>query len=782
MISNGVVRWLLGIRAIPADAGDVRLAFERPIPAWGWALAVAVAVVVAWWSYRRLAAPRARRVLLGALRAALLLLIVVLVAGPMVELPRERREPDTVLVLADRSRSMEVADVALGGERVARDAALRSLATGTDRLLADAGEAHRVQWFGFAESIMPLDEAAEGVVLGDSTGDQTLLATALEQALERAGGRPVSALVLLTDGRTTDPPDQALLRRLSDEGVPVFAVALGAEEPIGDLAVVQADAPKRAFARDLVPVEVVVERRGPAAERAVLVELVDTATGAVLDTAALEPGSSGAEGGARGGAESGASHGRARVGLVGRPGAAGEALWEVRVRSAAGGEDLVPGNNARTIPVTLVERPLRALYVEGYPRWEYRFLKNLMQREGTIQSAVMLLSADRNFAQEGNTPITRLPRTREEFERFDIIVLGDVGAGLFTTEQLREVRRLVAERGAGLVWIGGERSTPRAWQGSPLEDLLPFAGTLELERLGKGVHMRPTPAAERMGVLRLADDQRSTFPDMLSNPDISWSRLEWAQRIPVAAVKPTAEVLGASVELVDGEQAPLVISMRYGAGSVLYVATDEIWRWRYGRGETYPERFWLQLLRMLARPALASGTDEIQIGIEPGRATVGDTVRVEVELPPGPAPEVLVLEAVPEEKGAATTEIEARPGPSGTLVGAWTPDAEGRWTVRPRDPALAARSGGGRVQVVRNDRELRDAESDRPLLERLTAATGGRVLTVADARRLTLLLPNRSIVTEDPLQEPLWSSPLALAAFLALVAGEWIGRRLSRLA
>ncbi|MBL9141625.1 MAG: hypothetical protein JNK53_07145 [Phycisphaerae bacterium] len=469
--------------------------------------------------------------------------------------------------------------------------------------------------------------------------------------------------------------------------------------------------------------------------------------------------------------------------LVARPGGAGESEWEVRVSEVGGGDDLVPANDRRTMPVTLIDRPLRALYVEGYPRWEYRYLKNLMQRESTIESAVMLLSADRDFAQEGNTPITRLPRTREEFERFDLIVIGDVGAGFFTTEQLREMQRLVSERGAGLVWIGGQRQMPRSWQGSPLEDLLPFTGPLELERLGAPVNMQPTPSAQRLGVLRLSDDQRSDFPSDLTDPDVGWSKLEWAQRIPAGTVKPTAEVLGTSVQSVDGEHAPLVITMRYGAGSVLYVAPDEICRWRYGRGETYPERFWLQLLRMLARPALAAGRDQVQIGVEPARATVGDTVRVEVELPPGPLPEKLVLEAVPDRIGVAPVDVEARLGSGGTLVATWTPESEGRWTIKPRDPTLAAQSGaGGQVQVVRSDRELRDAESDRALLQTLATGTGGRVVSPSQARTLAALLPNRSIVTEDPLQEPLWSSPLALAAFLTMLVAEWIGRRWSRLA
>jgi hypothetical protein len=772
VIANPAVRWLLGVDAISADAASVRLAFERPFPAWAWVCVLGAAIAVAWFGYRRLDAPRRARVALGSVRAALVLLVALLLSGPVIELPRERSEPDTVIVLADRSRSMEVRDVAGAGGRQSRDEALRALATGPAPLLSDAGEAHRVMWLGFAEAVTPLASGAAGVELGEAEGDRTLLASAIEQGLARASGRPISAVVLLTDGRTTEPPDPALVRKLVDDGIPVMAVALGAAEALGDASVVDAQAPRRAFARDLVPVEATVERRGPAATRPMRVELVDAATGTVLDRVDLEPSAAPSQGSSR----------RDRVTLVAKPSGAGDAEWTVRVVDPAGADDLVPANDRRSMPVTLLDRPLRALYVDAYPRWEYRYLKNLMARESTIESAVMLLSADRDFAQEGNTPITRLPRTREEFERFDLVVIGDVPAGFFTDEQLREIRRLVAERGAGLVWIGGERNTPRTWQGSELQDLLPFGGAFELERLPEAVNMQPTPAAGRLGVLRLADDGQAGFPAELTDPQSGWSRLQWAQRIPTAAVKPTAEVLATSAESVSGEEAPLVLTMRYGAGSVLYLATDEIWRWRYGRGETYPERFWLPLLRMMARPALAAGRQEVQVAVEPGRATLGDTVRVQVELPTGQSPELVALEAVHERAGVPVADLEARPEPDGTLVAMWTPEADGRWTVRPREVTLAARATAGQLTVVRSDRELRDAEANRALLADLARATGGRLLEPDEARGLASLLPNRSMVTEDPLREPIWSSPLALAAFLLLAAAEWIGRRAVRLA
>ena len=772
MTGNALVRWLLGLQSVPSGAVDVRFAWEHAISTSWWVMIVAAAVLVGFLSYRRMEIGRVRRRALVMLRAAVIVLLAALLCGPLLEVPRESIEPDAVIVLADRSRSMEVEDLAgPDGSAQSRDAALRRLAAAPTPFDA-VGAEHRVQWYGFSDALAPLArDVGGGVAVGEAVGDRSLLALAIDQAMLRSAGRPVSAIVLLTDGRTTDPPDRTLIRRLQAEGIAVSAVALGADAAMGDSSVTEIHAPRRAFSKDLVPVEAVVERRGPARTRTARVELVDTVTGTVLDRAEL-PASTAV----------GDAPQRDTVQLVASPASTGDARWEVRVSEAEAARDLLPANDRRAVPITLVDRPMRVLYVDGYPRWEYRYLKNLLQRERTIESSVMLLSADRDFAQEGNTPIARLPRTREEFERYDLIVLGDLPATFFTGEQLTEMRRAVAERGTGLAWIGGARNTPRSWHGTSMEELLPFAGPYELERLPVPVNLAPTPLAARMGVLRLADDPKGAFPAELQSSDDGWAQLEWAQRIPSNALKPASEVLAESLQEVEGTHAPLVIGMRYGAGNVLYVATDEIWRWRNGRGETYPERFWVQLLRSLARPSLGVGREEVRIAVEPGRATLGDAVRVEVELPAGVPPASVALEAVPEDGRLATVDLDAKPSAGGTFVSAWSPEAIGRWKIRPRDPSLAARAGEGAVlEVSRSDRELRDAEADRPLLESLARETGGRVVAPADAAELVRTLPNRSIRTENPIRDPLWNSPMALMLLISLLAAEWIVRRTARL-
>ena len=783
MINNTLVRWMFGLQSLPVDATAVRFAWERSIPTSAWLLVCVLALLVAWGSYRNVAISTPKRRVLCSLRTFTIIFLVALFLGPLLEVPQESIEPDSVIILADRSRSMEVADLSDSlNDPKSRDAALRELAS-SDSPFALIGNEHRVSWYGFSDALTPLTRANDGsVAIGDAIGDQSLLSRSIEQALSRSSGRQVSAVVLLTDGRTTDPPDRNLIRRLQAEGVTVSSVVLGADVAVGDTAITTVQAPKRAFSKDIVPVEAIIERRGPARVRASRVELVDTATGTVLDFAELPAGTS---------VTGDLAPQRDTVQLVASPVTTGDARWEVRVSDSLlastttdrqTARDLLPVNNRRAVPITLVDRPMRVLYIDGYPRWEYRYLKNLLQREQTIESSVMLLSADRDFAQEGNTPIARLPRTREEFERFDLIVIGDIPATFFTGEQLLEMKRAVAERGTGLAWIGGSRSTPRTWHGTSAEELLPFTGPYELERLSVPVNLSPTPLAARLGVLRLADDPKSAFPAELLSADEGWAQLEWAQRIPIQSLKPASEILAESAQEIEGGHAPLVVGMRYGAGNVLYVATDEIWRWRNGRGETYPERFWVQLLRSLARPSLGIGREEVRIAIEPGRAVVGDTVRVEVELPAGAPPATVALEAIPEDSRGSAVDIVAMPGSNGLFVAAWSPEREGRWKVRPRDPSLAARAGDGAIlEVTRSDRELRDAEADRPLLESLARETGGRVVRPAEAAVLVRSLPNRSIRTENPLRDPIWNSPLALAILMSLLASEWIIRRSARL-
>ncbi|MEM7229651.1 MAG: hypothetical protein AAF432_12640 [Planctomycetota bacterium] len=771
-MNSGIMRWLLDLDVIPADAERLALVWERGWPPWVWALLVLAAFAFAIWSYSRMAGPRSIRGTMACVRGFILLLVLVLLSGPMLQMKRERIEEDWVIALLDRSASMSIADVDVSTNRRTRDTQLREMIRDHADMFASLDESRHLVWLGFDDGAYTLIDSAGDelpIDLSLPDGDRTNLNTAIEQALQRATARPISGVVVFSDGRTNDPPTRSLVRRLQADAIPVFAVPLGASESLGDIAVRRVEAPRRAFVRDKVPVVVEVDRLGEAAQQARgTVKLVDTDTGDVLDEQSLD-----------------ASDDMSSITLTAVPELAGDASWQVVVETDR--PDLIPDNNLKPFRISLVDRPLRVLFVEGYPRWEYRYLKNLLIREKSIESSAFLLSADRDFAQEGNTPITRLPRSPEEFAEFDVIVMGDVPASFFSPDQLDMIRQQVADRGSGLLWIGGERSTPSSYVGNPLADLLPMRGPLTLSRIDDPVNMMPTEQANRLGILRLATNTPTGWPADLSDPAFNWSQLYYAQRIEPSRLKPAAEVLASTTQAFDGLPLPLVVGMRYGAGQTIYVATDEIWRWRFGRGELYPDQFWVQMIRSLGRQSLATSGAPAVLEVNPRRVRVDQPVRIELSVLDArleSEDRTSITVTLEDEQGRAIADLELvrEDDRIDRYVATYVPHVTGQLRVRLDDPSVNLAAMDAVVEVFAPDDELRRPEADHDLLASLTSTTGGDVIDADELTTLPDRLRKRAVRIENPLNERIWDTPLAFLLLLLGLTAEWIGRRVLRLA
>jgi hypothetical protein len=783
----------------PGDPG-VEFGFARPLPPWGWLLVLVAAGLLAGWSYRRMAGPRVARGALAVLRAGVLAGLVLVISGPQLVRPNDRIEKDWVLVLVDRSASMSIPDSMVDGARATRDEQLAGALARSGEMWASLSKDRDVVWMGFDRGAFDLAAGPEGAPeLGTPGGRGTSLGAALEQAMRRAAARPVSGVVILSDGRSADEPGRAALRRLAADHIPVITVPLGSAEPAIDLAIGSAEAPAMAFVLDAVPVQVRLERLGgdegvdgPGAQ----VELVDRATGIVLDRQdAVFDGD------------------EARLTLKARPEDPGQASWLVRL--VPGGPDLIETNNQAALTLELVDRPVRVAYFDGYPRWEYRYVKNLLLRESSISSVTMLLAANRRSMQEGNMTLDSLPRSQEEWARFDVVVIGDVRPEMFSREQMEQLKEHIASRGGGLLWIGGPGATPLAWASTPLADLLPFritaaeTGAPLVRPWPEPVTMSRTALAARLGVLDLSDPPGDGtllsgadpgWPARLSDPETGWSLLRWSQRIEPEAVKPTAEVLAtiSPVASPDGEEGatPAVLSMRYGAGRVLYVATDETWRWRYARGEAMQERFWLPLIRMQGRESLARSAKPAMLEVTPRRALVDQPVRIALRLldqslvdqrlpsvtvrlerlDEDEPREPVVLRLAQEDDGASRSVTQ-------TYSTTWLPAEPGKYSVLVVEPTLASLKLAAPVEVAYPDDELRQPRTDHALLARLSQETAGRVVAPENLSMLPGLLPKRDLrIAGAPDIETLWDRPMVLALLLGLLTAEWVGRKLIQLA
>ncbi len=796
---------LLHVERFASGDADVRFEMARQFPAWAWALAIIALAIVAGWSYARLSGPRPARIALATLRTLVLAFILWLAAGPQLVKRPERIERDWVVVLADRSRSLTVADApgGPGGALRPREQQLRSAIEGAWPAFSRLARDRNVLWLGFDAGAYPLgvkpDAAPGGSAsptapeFADPLGRRTAIGRAIEQALQQVAARPVSGIVILSDGRSADQVPRQVLRRLEAEQIPVFAVALGSASPVPDYAVTRADAPSVAFINDVVPVNAEIsvsgiETSGPLPAK---VELVDDATGQVLDSRRLD--------------DAARLAGQpARVTLSGSRDRAGKAAWSLRVVPDA--PDLSKDNNSAAVPVDLVDRPIRVVYFDGYPRWEFRYLKTLLIREKSVRSSVMLLSADKQYIQEGSELLSAMPNSPGEWAGVDVVIIGDVRAELFGDEQMRQIRELVSLRGAGLLWIGGPGATPGSYRGRPLADLLPFA--LDTHASGSSssgtnvysepVLLEPTPSAARLGLLRLGEAGIQSWPAELSDARLGWPQFHWAQRIAPQSLKPTAEVLATAVPVTELGSAstgtPLVITMRYGAGRSVYVGTDEIWRWRYARGEALPERFWLPLLRYLARESLGRSGKQALLEASPDRALVDQPVRITVRLldqalidSRAGAPSVaLRITRAPDRVGAppepGSAVSLAREGP-GVFSATWIPGEPGTYHVESNEAILAGLGLGATVDVAAPDDELRRPQTDHAFLGSLVDATGGRIFPADRLSDLPASLPNRQLrLLGTPEIETLWDKAAMLAAVMALVTAEWLGRKWIRLA
>jgi len=309
-----------------------------------------------------------------------------------------------------------------------------------------------------------------------------------------------------------------------------------------------------------------------------------------------------------------------------------------------------------------------------------------------------------------------------------------------------------------------------------------------MPRHSEPVVIEPTPLAKGLGLLRLGDGQ-DHWPPELGRNGPSWSQLQWMQRIPLEDLKPTTEVLATAIGSTTESIGAAVLSMRFGAGQVVYVATDETWRWRNGIGEAYQERFWIQLVRYLSRAGLSAASGGAQLSVEPTTITVGQaaTIRLDVkdELIQSRLPDAIDAAIVRSTQRDDTIRLLTDAVTKGSLVvglaGVWQPRQAGEYEITVTDAAL----GGTlttRVRVIEPDDEFARPETDHTTLESLCTTTGGRLLSATDLPNLATVIPDRSTFTERIERVPVWSSPLALILLTVLCGLEWSIRRMVRLA
>ncbi len=780
--------WLadwLGVRSsINADAATCQLDSAWNWPPWATVLLLLAAVSFTILLYAREAsgAGRGYRAFLIALRLIAVALVLVMLA--QLALALRLTGPAAIVLVIDRSASMGIADryseselperwkkrlVASGLGEPTRLNLAKLLVTESDaRLLRELGGRYRLETYLAASGVerAPCTVNLSGLIrsvreLSPDGPDShaTRLGDAVRHVLDDFRNAPPAAVILLTDGVTTEGvPLADAAEEARRKGVPLIAVGIGSDRPPRDIELTDVLVDDVVFLDDLLSFQVQIKASGMEGEPAKVV-LRRGADPAPLaeETIALPP------------------TGQTRtVRLFHRPTEAGQFTYVAEVMPR---DDEPNGeNNRQRREVAVRDQKIRVLMAQGYPNYEFRFLKTLLERDSTVQLATYLQDADPDYAQQDKTALRSFPVGREDLLEYDVLVIGDIDPRLLPRSVWQHVRGFVVEKGGGVAFVAGPRYLPWLYGDYPdvgtllpmnIENLSMPADRQSSTEVPSGFMVRPTPLGLQSPAMQLGDTAAETEQIWRGLTPLYW-------RFQTGELKPGAQVLA------EGAGSPVICFQYVGAGRVLFHAVDATWRWRLGAGDAYFARYWVQTIRFLARGKLASGRGA-QLTADRREYRRGEPVELRVRFldarlaPNGDEVAVLIKAAGQTRRRAA---LRRNPAAAGVFEGSVADLPEGRYEVILAEPQLPGAPPTTRFLVVAPPGEMARIEMDADALAHAAEATHGKFYTIADADRLLAELPaGRRVPVENLPPVSIWNRWWLLATFLAAITAEWVLRK-----
>lgn len=756
---------------------DTTLRFTGDWPLWPVVGVAALLSLVMWLLYRRevrLVADRWAWVP-AACRSLAVFLLVLALAGPVLRHETTVKKLGRVILALDASSSMRLTD---GESTETRWERLeKALLQGETPLLEKLTEASDVELVTLrGRQVQRLwwwrqrgeDTSGEAPTTLQVPPDGTLsdLDGTLRQAL--GPGAAGSALVLLSDGQhNAEGSPEELSQSLKSSGVPLFTVGFGAEVSPADLSILEVMAPEAVFAEEVVRGRILMRDQMPAGLPGNV--RVEGAAGVVLWQQAFTTDGKGDR----------AFDFTFPVKAI--PEASGQGDKALRLCSVTvgvagekAGLEKTRANNTAELALHVLEKKRRVLILDGRARWETRYVHNHFERDEHWQTDL----AFDDYGGDDGALAKAFPKTKDELLDYDLVIIGDMTAERLGTERLAWVKEFVEQRGGGLVLIDGARGGLRSWQQSDAGDLLPVKWTGEVKGVSEKLTWTLSSEAMRFPALRLSESPSANEALWPTLPEARWGALNEALPGAVALAKLRS---GTQMEI------PGMVFRNVGAGAVLYLASDELWRWRYQVADLYHQRLWVQIASWIAAPPFQADAGRVAMGTDRFRYRAGEQAELRVRLKD--AAGKLVKSGQPraflmlDGKEMATLELEPDPTHAGVYRALSPPLKAGQWQVAVADAPGAAKSDVRLTLRVSDasSQELSALTMNRILLESMARTTGGRFLREEQMGELASLLQSVDQKQVSVRETVLWSSWWWLGAVIALLTIEWLMRRKLRL-
>jgi uncharacterized membrane protein len=775
---------------------------------WWWiSLLAAVSLIpLAWYALNPAQRDRGSLAIGLGLRVLGIGLLLLCLLDPQWLAPRAKSGANILAIIADNSQGMGITDRPDSPNR--GDRLRRELIAPSTAWLQDLNTDFQVRPYVFDDELRRVGDFAAL----DFSGRRSDLGHALERVGERFAQQPLAGVLLFTDGNATDlsaiPSDLAGLP-------PIYPVVVGDTSSLRDLRVTHTSLRQTAFDDAPVSLRVRVDGRGVADEP------LNVTVRALNGGANTTPQSQATR--LRGDNEA------TEIDFDWRPEGAGIQFYEVQATSASAdpAPEATDANNRRYVMVDRGRPNYRVLYVGGRPNWEFKFLNRALLEDPQLDLVGLLRLARREpkfefrgRAGESSNPLYRgfnnatddtarydepvltrintrdaeelrtgFPRTSEELFAYDAVILDDVEVAFFSTDQQLLLRRFTAERGGGLLLLGGVDSLAAGdYQSSPLAAALPLYLDRRNERQPSG---ELTWDLTREGWLEPWTRVRAVESEE-RNRLASMPTFRIANG--VSATKPGATILSSLTDQ-NGQTFPGLVSQRFGLGRVAVLTVGDLWRWGLsGSAEQLDlARFWRQVARWLVTEV----PTPVTLRITPADQGAGmkltvfardeeyrplDLAKVQIEItrvgfeaddddaaqfnsvtftaePSIDAPGRYVAEFLGREAGGYLAKVEVSDS-AGRLIG----QAEAGWV---HDPLAD---------------EFASLDPNPTLLAELARQTGGRVLTFAELDQLAAELVQGPAPITETHARSLWHNSFIFGLVLICFVAEWMWRRWKGLA
>lgn len=774
---------------------------------WVWpaVLIFAAGAGLALWGYARGNASSTTRFAGLALRIIGLAALAACLVDPMWTTNQPRPGANTFAILADNSQGMEIKDL---GEEKTRAAQLRDLVA-QDKApwqmkLAETFQLRRYLFDSRLQSTRDFGELK-------FDGRSSAIHNALSELNERYRGQPLAGVLLFTDGNATDLPSS------QQAGLPpIYPVLMGKQGALRDLSIVSVSASQSAFEDAPVTIQAEALASGFVGESIVASVIDITGAGSGKTNSVVTQSAQNVK------ADNEKLFFRFQI----KPQRRGLVFY--RVQLGAERKESAPeatmANNERVVTVDRGGGPYRVLYIAGRPDWEFKFLRRAIEEDEQMELAAIIRIARREpkfsfrgRVGESSNPLFRgfgqtdeeterydqpvlirqlpptmnendlkggFPKIPEDLYRFHAIIIDDLEADFFTTDQKTLIQRFVTDRGGGLLMLGGPDSFVQGkYDRTAIGDMLPFylsgaAGgkppeDVKLVYTREGwlqpwARLRGTEAEEKN---RLEEVRPSWHVNRVGN------------------LKPGASLIAAAVAA-DGKEYPALAVQRFGHGRTAAMTIAGLWRGALGDEDRQKDlaKMWRQLSRWLTTDV----PEQVKLEAVSTNSSGADAVTLRVRAKDKafqPIDNAIVTVTVDAIGGAETNHVqltaEAVPNEAGVFETTFVPRQTGGYranaTVVDSTGQILGHSVAGWSSEPLAE-EFRSLQPNRALLENLARQTGGELITPDKLSSFVGSLKVRRAPIQETVSTPIWDKPLVFLFALGCFVGEWGLRRMRGLA